>query len=77
MSASLSKQARLFQHYPPQKRNRTIQRETNFTLYWERNLIERPFNKLKQFITTATRYDKLKSTILTAVQFASIIILLN
>ncbi|MBS0985673.1 transposase, partial [Acetobacter thailandicus] len=38
---------------------------------------ERFFNKLKQFRAIATRYDKLKSTFLTAVQFASVIILLN
>ncbi|MCG4262521.1 IS5 family transposase [Acetobacter senegalensis] len=48
----------------PPKRNRTTQRETDFALYGERNLVERFFNKLK-------------STFLAAVQFASIIILLN
>jgi transposase len=61
----------------PPKRNRTTQRETDFALYRERNLIERFFNKLKQFRAIATRYDKLKSTFLAAVQFASVIILLN
>lgn len=61
----------------PSRRNRTIQRETDFALYRERNLIERFFNKLKQFRAIATRYDKLKSTFLAAVQFASTIILLN
>lgn len=61
----------------PPKRNRTMPRDTDFALYRERNLVERFFNKLKQFRAIATRYDKLKSTFLTAVQFASIIILLN
>jgi putative transposase len=61
----------------PPKRNRTIQRNTDFSLYRERNLIERFFNKLKQFRAIATRYDKLKSTFLAAVQLASAIIPLN
>ncbi|AKR47774.1 transposase [Acetobacter pasteurianus] len=61
----------------PPKRNRTTRRKTVFSLYRERNLVERFFNKLKQFRAIATRYDKLKSTFLAAVQFASIIILLN
>lgn len=61
----------------PSKRNRAMPRKTDFALYRERNLIERFFNKLKQFRAIATRYDKLKSTFLAAVQFASIIILLN
>lgn len=61
----------------PPKCNRTTQRETDFALYRERNLVERFFNKLKQFRAIATRYDKLKSTVLAAVQFASVIILPN
>ena len=61
----------------PPKSNRTTRRETDFALYRERNLVERFFNKLKQFRAIATRYDKLKSTFLAVVQFASIIILLN
>ncbi|GLH29021.1 hypothetical protein WSS15_16710 [Acetobacter pasteurianus] len=61
----------------PPKRSRTTRRKTDFSLYRERNLVERFFNKLKQFRAIATRYDKLKSTFLAAVQFASIIILLN
>ncbi|GCE89771.1 transposase [Komagataeibacter diospyri] len=61
----------------PPKRNRTTRRKTDFSLYRERNLVERFFNKLKQFRAIATRYDKLKSTFLAAVQLASIIILLN
>jgi len=61
----------------PPKRNRTTQRETDFILYRERNLVERFFDKLKQFRAIVIRYDKLKPTFRTAVQFASIIILLN
>ncbi|MDG6095160.1 IS5 family transposase [Acetobacter sp. AN02] len=61
----------------PPKRNRTMQRKTDFALYRERNPVERFFNKLKQFRAIATRCDKLKSTFLAAVQFASVIILLN
>ena len=53
------------------------QHETDFSLYREGNLVERLFNRLKQFRAIATRYDKLKSTFLAAVQFASVIILLN
>jgi transposase len=61
----------------PPKRNRTIQREADLALDQERNLIERFFNKFKQFRAIATRYDKLKSTFLAAVQFVSATILLN
>ncbi|MBY4639845.1 IS5 family transposase [Gluconacetobacter entanii] len=61
----------------PPKRNRMTRRKTDFSLYHERNLVERFFNKLKQFRAITTRYDKLKSSFLAAVQFASIIILLN
>jgi len=57
--------------------NRTTQRKTDLVLYRERNLIKQFFNKIKQFRAIATRYDMLKSTVLPAVQFASLIILLN
>ena len=42
----------------PSKRNRRVQRPYDFDLYKERNIIERFFNKLKQFRRVATRYDK-------------------
>jgi transposase len=61
----------------PPKANRTVQRPTDFRLYCERNLIERFFNNLKQFRGIATRYDKLASTFLAAVQFVASFILLN
>lgn len=42
----------------PPKSNRKIQREYDNDLYKERNLVERMFNKLKQFRRIATQYDK-------------------
>ena len=42
----------------PPKSNRKIQRHYDEALYKERNLVERMFNKLKQFRRIATRYDK-------------------
>ena len=42
------------------------------TLYRERNLIERFFNKLKHFRRIATRYDKLADNFLAMVKLASI-----
>ncbi len=61
----------------PPKKNRVNPRETDFALYRERNLIERFFNKIKHYRAIATRYDKLASTFLAAMQFVSIVILLN
>lgn len=61
----------------PPKANRTTKRACDFALYCERNLIERFFNKLKQFRAIATRYDKLARNFLAGVQLASAIILLN
>ncbi len=43
----------------PPKTNRKIERECDFALYCERNLVERFFNQLKHFRAIATRYDKL------------------
>jgi transposase len=69
----------------PPKANRLIQRETDFALYCERNLVlycernlvERFFCKLKGFRAIATRYDKLASTFLAAVQLVCVIFWLN
>ena len=44
----------------PPRRNRKVQREYDQELYKERNLVERLFQKLKQFRRIATRYEKLK-----------------
>jgi transposase len=40
----------------PPKANLKVQRACDYTLYCERNLIERFFNKLKHFRAIATRY---------------------
>jgi transposase len=42
----------------PPKSNRTVQREYDQHLYKERNLVERFFNRIKQFRRLATRYEK-------------------
>ena len=56
---------------PPTNRN------INFALYCERNLVERFFNLLKHFRAIATRYDKLARNFLAGVQLAAVTILLN
>ncbi len=61
----------------PPKANRKAPRSCDFALYCERNLIERFFNKLKHFRAIATRYDKLATNFLAAVQLACAMILLN
>jgi len=61
----------------PRFLNRTIQRDCDFALYRERNLVERFFNKVKHFRAIATRYDKLARNYFAAVQLVSAIILLN
>jgi len=61
----------------PPKANRIAPRETDFALYRERNLVERFFLYLKGFRALATRYDKLASTFLAAVQLVSVLIWLN
>lgn len=42
----------------PPKSNRKLLRKYDKDLYKERNIIERMFNRLKQFRRVATRYDK-------------------
>lgn len=42
----------------PPKSNRKVQRDCDFALYAERNLVERFFNYIKQFRGIATRYEK-------------------
>jgi transposase len=58
----------------PSRRNRRHPRKIRFSLCKKRNEIERFFARLKQFRGIATRYDKLKSTFLAAVQLVSAII---
>lgn len=55
----------------PPKSNRKWKSCFSKTLYRQRNLIERFFNKLKHFRRIATRYDKLAENFLAMVQLAS------
>jgi transposase len=55
----------------PPKRNRTFKRPYDAELYKERNIIERFFNKLKQFRRVATRYDKLLANFMGFVKLAA------
>lgn len=61
----------------PPKRNRTFKRPYDAELYKERNIIERFFNKLKQFRRVATRYDKLLANFMGFVKLAAIAIWLK
>jgi putative transposase len=61
----------------PPKRNRTFKRPYDTELYKERNIIERFFNKLKQFRRVATRYDKLLANFMGFVKLAAIAIWLR
>lgn len=61
----------------PPKRNRKAKRHYDAELYKERNLIERFFNKLKQFRRVATRYDKLLANFMGFVKLAAIAIWLR
>ena len=61
----------------PPKRNRTFKRPYDADLYKERNIIERFFNKLKQFRRVATRYDKLLANFMGFVKLAAIAIWLK
>lgn len=61
----------------PPKRNRKVQRHYDAHLYKERNLIERFFNKLKQFRRVATRYGKLLANFMGFVKLAAIAIWLR
>jgi transposase len=42
----------------PPKSNRKVQRDCDYALYAERNLVERFFNTIKHFRGIATRYEK-------------------
>ena len=61
----------------PPKANRRQPRKTDFALYRERNLVERFFNRLKQYRALATRYDKLANTFLAAVALVCVLFWLN
>ena len=55
----------------PTQRDRKVQRSVDPTLYRQRNLIERFFNKLKHFRKVATRYEKSAQNYLAVVLMAS------
>lgn len=61
----------------PNNASRSIKRKTDFTLYRERNLVERFFCRIKEYRAIATRYDKLASSFLAAVQLVSAVFWLN
>jgi putative transposase len=61
----------------PPRRHRRRPHAHDKTLYRERNLIERFFNKLKQFRRVATRYDKLLANFLGFAKLAVVAILLR
>lgn len=61
----------------PPKANRKHPRHCDFALYRERNLVERFFNKIKQFRGIGTRYDKLGRNFLAAIHLVASLILLN
>ena len=54
------------------KSNRKAPYPFRKTLYRQRNVIERFFNKLKQFRRIATRYDKLGATFFAFIQLAAV-----
>ncbi|MGB3580257.1 MAG: transposase, partial [Roseiarcus sp.] len=56
----------------PPKRNRNDPTCFSPYLYRARNLIERLFNKIKQYRRVATRYDKLAANYLAFIKIASI-----
>ena len=57
-------------HIPSISR-RLVRRTVDPTIYRQRNLVERFFNKLKHFRRIATRYEKTASNFLAAVLLAS------
>ena len=56
----------------PNKSNRKKRYRWKKSIYRQRNLVERFFNKLKNFRRIATRYDKLGATFFAFVQLASV-----
>ena len=56
----------------PTQRDRKVQRSVDPAIYRQRNLIERFFNKIKQFRRIATRYDKLAENFLASLKLACV-----
>ena len=61
----------------PPRHNRRRPHACDWTLYTERNVIERFFNKLKHFRRIATRYDKLLQNFMGFVTMGAIHLLLR
>lgn len=61
----------------PNRSNRKRKYRWKKAIYRERNLVERFFNKLKQFRRIATRYDKLGATFFAFIQLAAVRIFLR
>lgn len=61
----------------PPRRNRQYQRDYDRELYKERNLVERLFQKLKQYRRIATRYEKLKRNYLAMLYLVASVIWLT
>ena len=61
-----SLQIRAIKAVIPPKSNRIINRDCDFALYRERNLVERFFNTIKHFRGIATRYEKTARNFLAA-----------
>jgi transposase len=60
----------------PPRENRIEQREYDKDLYKDRNLVERFWNRMKQFRRVATRYEKTARNFLGFVRVAAIMVLL-
>ena len=54
----------------PPRSNRLEKRPVDLHLYKDRNLVERFFNRLKQYRRAATRYEKLDSSFLAFISLA-------
>lgn len=61
----------------PPKSNRKTPREYDKAIYKERNLVERFFQKLKEYRRVATRYERLAVNYMTMLSLVSIVIWLK
>lgn len=58
----------------PPRSHRLVQRSYDKIIYKERNLIERLFNRLKQFRKIATRFEKIKANFEALIYLASVVL---
>ena len=61
----------------PPKSNRKVLRDYDKDLYKERNLVERLFQKLKEYRRIATRYERLARNYMTMLNLGSILVWLK